>query len=77
LENTRRYKFYFFFNGKINPASSAVNGAVVIVPIALLATTMPDFIASLFEIDGQLLTTSLTAEVISTDKSIMIWLNPF
>ena len=54
-----------------------MNGAVVIVPIAFLATTMPDFIASLFEIDGQLLTTSLTAEVISTDKSIMIWLNPF
>ena len=43
---------------------------VVIVPIAALATVSPDFIAAFLEMPGQFFTTSLTADVISTLKSI-------
>lgn len=43
---------------------------VVIVPIAALATVSPDFMAAFLEMDGQFLTTSETADVISTLKSI-------
>ena len=39
---------------------------VVIVPIAARATANPDFTAFRLEISGQFLTTSLTAEVMST-----------
>ena len=48
----------------------AKRSVVVIVPIAAFATFIPDFIARILEIPGQFFTTSYTAEVISTLKSI-------
>ena len=49
---------------------------VVIVPIAARATARPDFTASRREIEGHFFTTSFTADVMSTDKSIIEPLAP-
>ena len=53
------------------PPEYARRSVVVMVPIAARPTFIPESIASFHPISGFLCTTSLTAEVISTERSII------